>query len=81
MVTEVDHLVLGEDVLDIEVGSMQISASTSQKVNEQRMPQMMEWMNSQAFRDVIDASVEKFRIPIARMKLTNVEGDEKTALV
>lgn len=38
-------------------------------------------MNSQAFRDVIDASVEKFRIPIARMKLTNVEGDKKTALV
>lgn len=30
---------------------------------------------------MIDASVEKFRIPITRMKLTNVEGDEKTALV
>lgn len=50
MVTEVYHLVLGEDVLDIEVGSMKISASTSQKVNEQRMPQMMEWMNSQVPR-------------------------------
>lgn len=36
MVTEVDHLVLGEDVFEIEVVSMKISASTSQKVNECR---------------------------------------------
>lgn len=36
-------------------------------------------MNSPAFRDVIDARVEKFRIPRAGMKLTNVEGDNSSS--